>query len=72
MATANAATNYLERRLLHFIFKNNSRSLSPISIGLFNFLENKKDRYPFDIKFLKLSIQEKKNIARKQNLNKKL
>merc|ERR1711963_1164550 len=29
-----------------------------------NFLENKKDRYPFDIKFLKLSIQEKKNIAR--------
>ena len=28
MATANAATNYLERRLLHFIFKNNSLSLS--------------------------------------------
>lgn len=24
MATANAATNYLERRLLHYIFKNNS------------------------------------------------
>ena len=28
MATANAATNYLERRLLHFIFKNNSLSFS--------------------------------------------
>ena len=28
MATANAATNYLERRLLHFLFKNNSLSLS--------------------------------------------
>ena len=24
MATSNAATNYLERRLLHYIFKNNS------------------------------------------------
>ena len=24
MATSNAATNYLERRLLHFLFKNNS------------------------------------------------
>ena len=24
MATANAATNYLERRILHYIFKNNS------------------------------------------------
>ena len=24
MATSNAATNYLERRLLHFIFKNNN------------------------------------------------
>ena len=28
MATANAATNYLERRLLHFIFKNNSLSFN--------------------------------------------
>ena len=28
MATANAATNYLERRLLHFIFNNNSLSFS--------------------------------------------
>ena len=28
MATANAATNYLERRLLHFIFKNNSLSFT--------------------------------------------
>ena len=28
MATANAATTYLERRLLHFLFKNNSLSLS--------------------------------------------
>ena len=28
MATANAATNYLERRLLHYIFKNNSLSFS--------------------------------------------
>ena len=28
MATANAATNYLERRLLHFIFKNDSLSFS--------------------------------------------
>ena len=28
MATANAATNYLERRLLHFIFKNNSLSFA--------------------------------------------
>ena len=28
MATANAATNYLERRLLHFLFKNNSLSFS--------------------------------------------
>tara|TARA_R100000935_G_C2818768_1_gene158623 strand:+ start:901 stop:1332 length:432 start_codon:yes stop_codon:yes gene_type:complete len=28
MATANAATNYLERRILHFIFKNNSLSFS--------------------------------------------
>ena len=28
MATANAATNYLERRILHFLFKNNSLSLS--------------------------------------------
>ena len=28
MATSNAATNYLERRLLHFIFKNNSLSFS--------------------------------------------
>ena len=28
MATANAATNYLERRLLHLLFKNNSLSLS--------------------------------------------
>ena len=28
METANPATNYLERRLLHFIFKNNSLSFS--------------------------------------------
>ena len=28
MATTNAATNYLERRLLHFLFKNNSLSFS--------------------------------------------
>ncbi len=28
MATSNAATNYLERRLLHFLFKNNSLSFS--------------------------------------------
>lgn len=28
MATSNAATNYLERRILHFIFKNNSLSFS--------------------------------------------
>ena len=28
MATSNAATNYLERRLLHFIFNNNSLSFS--------------------------------------------
>tara|TARA_B100000609_G_C16984664_1_gene315637 strand:- start:165 stop:596 length:432 start_codon:yes stop_codon:yes gene_type:complete len=28
MATANAATNYLERRLLHFLFKNNSLSFN--------------------------------------------
>ncbi len=28
MATANAATNYLERRLLHFLFKNNSLSFA--------------------------------------------
>ena len=28
MASANAATNYLERRLLHFLFKNNSLSFS--------------------------------------------
>tara|TARA_R100001082_G_scaffold49399_1_gene26681 strand:- start:853 stop:1287 length:435 start_codon:yes stop_codon:yes gene_type:complete len=28
MATANATTNYLERRLLHYIFKNNSLSFS--------------------------------------------
>ena len=28
MATSNAATNYLERRLLHYIFKNNSLSFS--------------------------------------------
>ena len=28
MATANAATTYLERRLLHFIFKNNSLSFN--------------------------------------------
>tara|TARA_B100000035_G_scaffold216061_1_gene185182 strand:+ start:18146 stop:18595 length:450 start_codon:yes stop_codon:yes gene_type:complete len=28
MATSNAATNYLERRLLHFIFKNNSLSFA--------------------------------------------
>ena len=28
MATANAATNYLERRILHFLFKNNSLSFS--------------------------------------------
>jgi hypothetical protein len=28
MATANAATNYLERRILHFLFKNNSLSFA--------------------------------------------
>ena len=28
MATANAATNYLEKRLLHFLFKNNSLSFN--------------------------------------------
>ena len=28
MATANAATTYLERRLLHFLFKNNSLSFN--------------------------------------------
>ena len=28
MATSNAATNYLERRLLHFLFKNYSLSFS--------------------------------------------
>ena len=28
MATSNAATNYLERRVLHYIFKNNSLSFS--------------------------------------------
>ena len=28
MGTSNAATNYLERRLLHFLFKNNSLSFS--------------------------------------------
>ena len=28
MATSNAATNYLERRLLHFLFKNNSLSFA--------------------------------------------
>jgi len=28
MATANAATNYLERRILDFLFKNNSLSFS--------------------------------------------
>ncbi len=28
MATSNAATNYLERRLLHLLFKNNSLSFS--------------------------------------------
>ena len=28
MATSNAATNYLERRLLHYIFKNDSLSFS--------------------------------------------
>ena len=38
MATSNAATNYLERRLLHFLFKNNSLSFSSpgdsINVGL--------------------------------------
>jgi hypothetical protein len=28
MATSNAATNYLERRILHYIFKNNSLSFA--------------------------------------------
>ena len=28
MATANSSTNYLERRILHYIFKNNSLSFS--------------------------------------------
>ena len=28
MATANAATNFLERRILHYIFKNNSLSFA--------------------------------------------
>tara|TARA_R110002072_G_scaffold8419_1_gene43135 strand:+ start:626 stop:1057 length:432 start_codon:yes stop_codon:yes gene_type:complete len=28
MATANASTNYLERRILHYIFKNNSLSFA--------------------------------------------
>ena len=38
MATSNAATNYLDRRLLHFLFKNNSLSFSSpgdsIQVGL--------------------------------------
>ena len=33
MATSNAATNYLERRLLHYIFKNNSLSFSSANFG---------------------------------------
>ena len=44
MATANAATNYLERRLLHFLFKNNSLSLSSpgdsIYVGLATAITN--------------------------------
>ena len=44
MATANAATNYLERRLLHFLFKNNSLSFSSpgdsIYVGLATAITN--------------------------------
>ena len=40
MATSNAATNYLERNKLHFIFKNNAREFSSpgdsIYVGLGN------------------------------------
>ena len=35
MATSNAATNYLERRLLHFIFKNNSLSFSSPGVSIY-------------------------------------
>ena len=37
MATANAATNYLERRLLHFIFKNNLILIDYNTIFYLNF-----------------------------------
>jgi hypothetical protein len=44
MATANAATNYLERRILDFIFKNNSLSFSSpgdsIYVGLATAITN--------------------------------
>ena len=47
MATSNAATNYLERRLLHYIFKNNSLSFSSpgdsIYVGLATAVSNFND-----------------------------
>jgi hypothetical protein len=47
MATANAATNYLERRILHYIFKNNSLSFSSpgdsIYVGLATGITNQAE-----------------------------
>ena len=47
MATSNAATNYLERRLLHYIFKNDSLSFSSpgdnIYVGLATAVSNFND-----------------------------
>ena len=47
MATANASTNYLERRLLHYIFKNNSLSFSSpgdsIYVGLATGITNQAE-----------------------------
>ena len=47
MATANASTNYLERRLLHYIFKNNSLSFSSpgdsIYVGLATGITNEAE-----------------------------
>ena len=47
MATANASTNYLERRILHYIFKNNSLSFSSpgdsIYVGLATGITNEAE-----------------------------
>jgi hypothetical protein len=57
MATSNAATNYLERRILDFIFKNNALSFASPGDSLYVGLATAVSLQPKQVPLQKLPLQ---------------